>query len=121
MKILRSFGYAWNGLKYAFTTQANFKIHLFITAMVILAGIGLPISATEWLIVLISFAMVLSAELMNTAIEKLSDVVHPDIHPGIKLVKDIAAGAVLVSAIISVVIACVIFLPKSIHFFKIIK
>jgi diacylglycerol kinase len=57
-------------------------------------------------------------EMMNTAVEKLCNVVHQDIHPGIKLVKDIAAGAVLVSAIISVVIACVIFLPKIIHIIK---
>lgn len=118
MKILRSFGNAWNGLKYSFTTQTNFKIHLLLAVMTILAGVGLHISNTEWLIVLMCFAMILSTELMNTAIEKLADVVHQDIHNGIKLVKDIAAGAVLSSAIISAVIACVIFLPKIIYFIK---
>lgn len=118
MKILRSFGYAWNGLKYSFDTQTNFKIHLLLAAMAILAGFGLHISNTEWLIVFMCFAIVLSTELMNTAIEKLADVVHQDIHSGIKLVKDIAAGAVLISALISVMIACIIFLPKIIYFIK---
>jgi diacylglycerol kinase len=112
MKIFKSFGFAWNGLKYSFITQTNFKIHLFAAVATTLLGISLHISATEWLIVLLCFAIVLFAELINTALEKLCDVVQQELHPKIKLVKDIAAGAVLVSAIISAAIGMVIFLPK---------
>jgi len=112
MKILRSFGYAWSGLKHAFATQMNFRIHLLLAVLVILLGIFLRITATDWLLLLICVGMVLFAELINTALEKLADVVHKDHHPEIKLVKDIAAGAVLIIAIISASIGAVIFLPK---------
>ena len=104
MKILRSFNYAWSGLKHAFATQTNFRIHLLLAAFAVILGIGLRITATEWLILLIGIGMVLFAELINTALEKLADVVHKDHHPEIKLVKDIAAGAVLIMAIVSAVI-----------------
>ena len=118
MKILRSFGYAWQGLKYAFATQTNFRIHLLLAVVAILLGICLHITAMECLFVSICIAMVLFAELINTAIEKLADVVHRDQHPQIKLVKDISAGAVLVIAVISAVTGLVIFLPKIISLIK---
>ena len=116
MKILRSFGYAWFGLKHAFATQTNFRIHLLLAALAILMGIGFHITAMEWMIISICIGMVLFAELVNTALEKLADVVQKDHHPEIKLVKDIAAGAVLILAVISAVIGVIIFLPKLIIF-----
>ena len=118
MKILRSFGYAWEGLKYAFATQTNFRIHLLLAIVAILLGIGLHITRMEWLFVAVCIAMVLLAELINTAIEKLADVVHRDRHPEIKLVKDISAGAVLVIAVISAVTGLIIFLPKIISLIR---
>ncbi len=118
MKILRSFGYAWHGLKYAFATQINFRIHLALAALAIGLGIGLHISPIEWVIVLLCIAMVLFAELINTALEKLADVVQRDHHPEIKLVKDISAGAVLVVAIMSAITGIIIFLPKIITLIK---
>ncbi len=118
MRTLRSFGFAWAGLKFVFSTQRNFRIHLLMAALVILLGIGLHISTMEWLVVLICIAFVLFAELINTAIEKLCDVVQQEIHPQIKLVKDIAAGAVLASAVMSAVIGVIIFLPRIIYFIK---
>ena len=118
MKILRSFGYAWFGLKHAVATQSNFRIHLSIAAVAILMGIGFHISAMEWIIVSICIGIVLFEELMNTALEKLADIVNKDEHPEIKLVKDIAAGAVLVSAIVSAVIGSIIFLPRIICLIK---
>jgi len=118
MKIIRSFGHACNGLKYCFVTQVNFKIHLSLALLTILLGIGLHITATEWLVIVICFAIVLSAELINSAIEKLCDVVQQEIHQGIKLVKDLAAGAVLASALCSFFAGCIIFFPKIIIFLK---
>ena len=78
----------------------------------ILLGIVLHISTTECLIVLLCIAVVLLAEMINTAIEKLCDRIEKNFHPTIKLAKDTAAGAVLVSALISFVIGATIFLPK---------
>jgi len=112
MKLLRSFGYAWQGLKICFTSETNFKIHAVCAVIAILLGIGLNISLNEWLVILFSIAFVMAMEMMNTAIEKLSNVVRVGIHPGIKAVKDIAAGAVLVAAAISFISGIIIFLPK---------
>ena len=118
MKILRSFDYAWQGFKYAFTTQTNFRIHLVLAVLAILLGICLHITVMEWLFVSICIALVLFAELINTAVEKLADMVHKDHHPEIKLVKDVSAGAVLIIAVISAVIGLIIFLPKIISLIK---
>lgn len=112
MKLLRSFVFAWNGLRYCSKTQLNFKIHLFLAAMAIFAGICFRISKTEWMIIAFCITMVLVTEMLNTAFEKLSDIVHLAYHPGIKLVKDIAAGAVLIAAFMSAVTGTIIFLPK---------
>ena len=112
MKFLRSFAYAWDGLKYCFVTQLNFKIHLFLAALTIFAGIYFNISRSEWMIIAYCIGMVVITEMLNTAIEKLADIVHQAYHPGIKLVKDIAAGAVLIAAISSAVCGAIIFLPK---------
>ena len=112
MKIIRSFGFAWNGIKDCFLTQANFRIHLLLAVLAILLGILLHISKTEWLFVLLCIAIVLLAEMLNTAIEKLCDVVEKNFHPTIKLIKDISAGAVLVTALVSLITGIIIFLPK---------
>lgn len=78
---------------------------------VILCGFYFRITKIEWMICLILFALVLSLELVNTAIESVVDLASPDIHPLAKLSKDAAAGAVLISAIISAVIGLMIFIP----------
>ena len=118
MKILRSFGYAWFGLKHAFITQINFRIQLSFAVVIMLMGIGLSITKMEWIIVSICIGMVVFAELMNTALEKLADLVHAAQHPEIKLVKDIAAAAVLIVTISSAVVGAIIFLPRIILFIK---
>ena len=117
MKILRSFGFAWQGLRYSFATQLNFKIHLLLALFATGLGIGLQISTADWMLVLFCMAIVLFAEMVNTAIEKLCDLVEPRIHPQIKLVKDITAGAVIISAVVSAVTGAIIFLPKIILLF----
>ena len=118
MKLLKSFGFAINGLIICVTTEANFKIHFLLAAIAIFFGIGLHISGTEWLAVVFSIAFVTAMEMINTAIEKLCDVVHKDIHLGIKKVKDIAAGAVMLAAACSLIVAAIIFLPKIIGLIK---
>lgn len=118
MKTIRSFAFAWNGFKICFTSEANFKVHLVFALLAISLGFILNIGSNEWLAVIGCITFVTTMEMMNTALEKLCDVVYKDIHPGIKKVKDIAAGAVLVAAVCSVVIGTVIFLPKIIFYIK---
>ena len=111
-KIVKSFVYAFNGLKLCFASEINFKIHLLSAILVLLLGVVFRISNTEWLAIIFCIAFVTALEMINTAIEKLCDVVNVAIDPGIKKVKDIAAGAVLLTAVCSLVIAVIIFLPK---------
>ena len=109
---IRSFGYAGNGIRLVFGTETNMKIHLVIVLLVIVGGFVFDISLTEWLVCLLCVGLVIGAEMMNTAIENVVDLVSPDPHPLAGKAKDIAAGAVLICAIISVVIGVLIFVPK---------
>lgn len=118
MKLIRSFAYAWNGIRICFATEQNFRIHTLLTIVAVIFAIVFNVSAIEWIAIGFCIAFVLAMEMLNTAIEKICDVVHKDIHPGIKKVKDIAAGAVLVSAIFSLITGLIIFLPKIIMYFK---
>ena len=111
-KLRNSFKYAFEGIEEAWRTEQNLKIHFVIMALVIIAGFIFKISAMEWIICLLLFAIVISLELINTAIETTVDIAMPDINEKAKYAKDIAAGAVLFSAIISVIIGLIIFLPK---------
>jgi diacylglycerol kinase len=117
MKLFKSFGYAFTGIKTTFTSETNFKIHLLAAIIATALGIILNITVMEWIIIIFCMALVIIIEMINTAIEKLCDVVHKDIHPVIKMVKDIAAGAVLVAAASSLIIGFIIFLPKIIVYF----
>jgi diacylglycerol kinase len=118
MKLLRSFIYAWHGLKICFTAEVNFRIHIVCAIAAIFLGCMLRLSSVEWIAVTGCIAFVITMEMINTAIEELCDVVQGDIHPGIKKVKDIAAGAVMMAAIASLIIGFIIFLPKIIVFIK---
>ncbi|MGF2413676.1 diacylglycerol kinase family protein [Ferruginibacter sp.] len=118
MKLLRSFAFAFNGWKICFSSEINFRIHMLFTIAALLLSITLKITSAEWLAIIFCIAFVAAMEMTNTAIEKLCDVVQPGIHLAIKKVKDIAAGAVLLAAVCSVVIGSIIFLPKIIILMK---
>ena len=118
MKLTRSFTYAWQGIRYCFKTQLNFRIHLTALLIVIGAGCIFKISNTEWLFIIGCSMLVLALELLNTAIEHLCDMVTKSIHPEIKIIKDVSADAVLLSAIGSVVTGCIIFFPKILELLK---
>lgn len=106
------FRYAWNGIKEVYKTEKNFRIHLMIALIVIGAAFVLELSPLEWTAIMIVIAIVLSLEMINSAIEKLLDHIAPEQHPVIGSIKDITAGAVLVASIGSVIIGIIIFLPK---------
>ncbi|MEO7529774.1 MAG: diacylglycerol kinase family protein [Sediminibacterium sp.] len=118
IKLVRSFGYAWQGILYCIKTQLNFRIHLVVLSMVIIGGFILHIGTTEWLFIIGCAMLVLALELLNTAIEKLCDTISTEIQPEIKIIKDVSAAAVLLSAAGSVVTGIIIFFPKMMQLFK---
>lgn len=118
MKLVKSFGYALSGIVSCFRSEPNFSIHTVLAVVVLTLSFLCKLSAIEWIAVCFCIALVISMEMLNTAIEKLCNVVQKEVHPAIKKVKDIAAGAVLVSALFSLITGTIIFLPKIINFIK---
>lgn len=118
LKHKNTFIHAAAGISHAFRKEANFRIHVLAMALVLTLAVVFQISATEWLFVCGCCMLVLTMELMNTAIENLCDLVSGEYHPLIKIIKDVAAAAVLLSAAGSIVTGCVIFLPRIIHQIK---
>jgi diacylglycerol kinase (ATP) len=111
-KLGRSFGYAFNGIGYAAATQLNFRVHLVAMLTAVFMGYWLHISTGEWLWIALSITLVLVMELLNTAIEILVDLVSPGYNEKAGHVKDVAAGAVTITAFFAVITGLVIFLPK---------
>lgn len=109
---LRSFRYAFEGLNSFFSMQHNAIIHLLMTIAVFAAALSFRVSRGELMAIIIATGFVWAAELFNTAIEKLADMVSKDFHPGIKFIKDVSAAAVLLSAIAAFLVGAIIFLPK---------
>jgi diacylglycerol kinase (ATP) len=108
---VRSFQYAFEGLTYVLKTQKNAWLHLIISAIVIILGIWLSIPLQDWAIVCLTMGLVWAAECVNTAIETIFDLVSPQKHPLVKIGKDVAAGAVLMSAISAILVGIFIFGP----------
>lgn len=104
--------YALSGLKTLFLEEHNSRIHVVITILVIVGGFLLNISLTEWLVVSLLVGLVFGLEIMNSAIENLCDYISPQWHESIKKIKDLAAAAVFVASVISVICGAIIFLPK---------
>lgn len=111
-KRVQSFSYAINGLKILFKEEHNARVHAFSTIAIIILGLFFQISTIEWLFIIGSIGAVISMEALNSAIENIADFISPDQHDLIKKIKDLAAGAVLISAASAFVIGSIIFLPK---------
>ena len=106
-----AFRYAFAGLWHLFRTQRNAQVHLLIAACAIALGAFLGLARWEWLGLILTIALVLFAEGVNTAIEAAVDIAAPEFHPLAKVAKDVGAGAVLLCAIFAVIVGCVVFLP----------
>ena len=117
-KRLASFKYAFNGIYLLLRNEYNAILHCIIGVCVIIAGFLLDISAMEWIAVIMVSGGVFAVEALNTAIERLADVVSPEYNEAIKKVKDLSAGAVLFMAIAAAVTGIIIFLPKLISLFS---
>lgn len=116
-KLIKSFKYAFEGIFTGIKEEQNMKIHISIMILVIVFGIMLKISKIEWIICIALFGLVISMELINTAIENTVDLITKENNQQAKIAKDVAAGAVLVSAIVSSVIGLMIFIPKILAMF----
>ncbi|GGB29089.1 diacylglycerol kinase [Virgibacillus dakarensis] len=104
--------FAWNGFWEVLKHERNFQIHLIVGIIIICAGFFLQLTAGEWVMIVLVIGFVLTAEMINTTIEKLINYLKPEIHPEAKTIKDIAAATVLIAAVIAVIIGFIVFLPK---------
>ena len=111
VKFIMGFGYAFNGLWYAIRTQRNARVHLLIGALALIAAIILHLSAIEFALLFVAATSVFISEMINTAVEQCVNLASPEYHPLAKIAKDVAAGAVLANAILSIIIGLCIFGP----------
>lgn len=109
---LKSLKYAFKGLWILVTTEDSIKVQLCVVLIAIILGFVLDISNTEWMLQFLAIGLVLTAEAANTAIETIADFIHPDYHKKIGLIKDIGAGIPTFAALISLIIAGFIYIPK---------
>ncbi len=109
--LVASFKHAINGLRYVVRHERNARIHLVFAILVLVAGAIVKLSSLALAAVLFAIILVFLAEIINTAFEKTLDIVEPNHHPTVKLIKDMAAGAVLVTAVAAIIIGVVVFTP----------
>ncbi len=115
--LYQGFSYAISGIVSTIKSELHFKIHILAALLAVSAGIFLQIETHEWLWIALSIAIVMVAELLNTSIESLSNMVSPEYHPLIKKTKDAAAGAVLIAALFALICGLIIFIPHLIEAF----
>jgi undecaprenol kinase/diacylglycerol kinase (ATP) len=116
-KRIKSFGYAFNGLKVLVIEEHNSRVHISASILVIILGVYFKINLIEWLFIVASIGAVISMEAINSALEGIADFISPDYHELIKKIKDLAAASVLVSALATFLIGLIIFIPKFMNLF----
>lgn len=112
LKRLKSFKYAFNGLRILIKEEHNARIHLFVTIGVLIAGLFFKISINEWIAIIFSVGLVFCLEIINSSIENIADFISPERHEMIKKIKDLSASGVLISALTALIIGLIIFIPK---------
>lgn len=115
---LLSFRYAWHGLSQILKKELHFRIHLVAACAVLLAGFLFRVSRTDWLVLILCIGLVMALEVINSAVERLVDLVSPHKSEQAKLIKDMAAGAVLLAALCALVAGTVVLLPYFVIFIK---
>jgi diacylglycerol kinase len=109
---IKSSTHAWRGIRILFKTTHNAWLQVFFGALALYLGFILHLSNIEWVLIIFTIGLVLTTEALNTAFEIDIDLTSPEYHPYAKDTKDVAAGAVLISVILSIIVALIIFLPK---------
>jgi len=117
--LLESFKHAIAGFQEAFTKEKNIRIQLLFGLVAIILGIGLGITLVEWAVLLLVISMVITSELFNTALERTLDLIDSNPNGTVKIAKDVAAGAVIFTAVIALIIGLIIFIPRLIQLFVI--
>lgn len=109
---IKSVGFALRGALLLIRTEASIKVQVFIAIVMTAAGFFFEISATEWCIQILTIAVIMGVEGLNTGIEKVSDYIQPEFDKKIGFIKDISAGAVMIVSIAATIIGSIIYLPK---------
>jgi undecaprenol kinase len=109
--VLRSFSFAVNGLFIGLLQERNMRIHLLCSVVVVFISVYFAISTIEWIVILFAIGGMFALELLNSAIERVVDLTSPEYHPLAKQAKDMAAGAVLVYAVLSIIVGVLIYYP----------
>lgn len=109
--LLQNIGFATEGIKYFFKSERNGRIQAVIAFVVVAAGFYVGLSPLEWCIILGCIALVIALEMINTSLERVCAMLSLELHPTIKIIKDVSAGAVLWAAFFCAVIGCIIFIP----------
>jgi diacylglycerol kinase (ATP) len=109
---LKSVRYAFKGAYLLITTEASLKLQFFIGVIMTIAGFYCQLSPIEWIIQILTIALIMAIEGLNTAIEEMANFVHPEYHKKIGLIKDLSAGAVFIFAIAAIIVGCIIYFPK---------
>ena len=104
--------YALKGAIILLRTEASIQVQFIIASILTIAGFYYEISATEWMFQVFSIGLIMSIEGLNTAVEEIADFIHPEFHNKIGLIKDLAAGAVLIAAITATIVGLIIYVPK---------
>lgn len=112
---IKSFRFALNGLAYVWKAEQSFRFQVLIAVMVILGGIFFGLNLTEFSLLTLLIVFVLAAEILNTAMEKLLDIAHPNWSPAVKIVKDISAAIVLVFSLGALIVGILLFTPHIIQ------
>jgi undecaprenol kinase len=117
IKLLKSFGAAFEGIKVVFKTEQNFRVQVLFGLLVFVCSIVLKINIWEWLIVIFLVLLVLLLEMLNTVFERLVDMLKPRVHMYVYDIKNITAGMVLITAVSAIIIGGIIFIPKIVNLF----
>lgn len=111
-RLSKSFGYAFKGFKNSFKEESNMKIHIIMAILVIICGFIFKVNHLEWIVLLFAIGFVIGAELLNTSIENLVDLVTTEKSEKAALIKDVSASFVMVLALVAAIIGLIIFVPK---------
>src|SRR5579859_368323 len=109
MKMIKSFSCAWQGLRSAWRSELNLRIHVGVSVLVVIAGFYFRVTPTEWVVLIMAIALVISLELVNTAVESLTDLAARGNDPLAGKVKDVAAAAVMIGSLAAALAGVIIF------------
>ncbi len=118
LRLYRSLGYAWKGLRYVAREERNFRVELMVAIALVAAVQVVPVSVAERAALVLSVAFVLVLEMINTVVERIMNALKPGFHPYARVVKDIMAGAVLLASLSTLIIGLSVFLPPLARFFS---